>query len=617
MRDLKSIGIENFKVFKNNTFFNFKPITILTGQNSSGKTSLTQAIRLIQANKEQIFSKGANEMTLKFKDEATILRSFRNIVSKNGDNDEISISLPFEWKPFYETFTLLLKFKIDGDSKLNEGMLSEIVITDSKDICIYNFKIRPKSEWEYFSTIVNDVKFEETTNFDTYVNIEYIVKNVLNDIKITQKAAQTYNKISKGINEADEIEILQNLEKNEDYKTDNELFNTYIDEIKKIKDFININFIINENDGAHYGNGMFYLLNGFDSNYEDSNSFYNLSRLFNETGLLYNYDSKEINDAIKGKKFFKVIQEIEISNIIVNSTELFKPSMGNFSEYIAKSRNEIPDRIKKIAESIYESFGISIGDDTITENGNYEILKITLESLNNYIKHISNNLNFHFVPSVRAINSSSYSRDTKTYLESVVFDVLNEVQSKERLDYLTYWLQYFGICSNVELIPLSDSGLFEILLVDEDESKSKLNEVGYGYSQLLPILLKLCLPTKDLTQFIIEEPETNLHPSLQSKLAIFFAEVQKKYSYQLIIETHSEYFIRKLQFLIATKKYRKDDLALYYFYHPKNIPIGEKQIKEIPIGDNGLLQDRFGTGFIDEADNIALDLFHLTKGQNN
>jgi len=617
MRDLKSIGIENFKVFKNNTFFNFKPITILTGQNSSGKTSLTQAIRLIQANKEQIFSKGANEMTLKFKDEATILRSFRNIVSKNGDNDEISISLPFEWKPFYETFTLLLKFKIDGDSKLNEGMLSEIVITDSKDICIYNFKIRPKSEWEYFSTIVNDVKFEETTNFDTYVNIEYIVKNVLNDIKITQKAAQTYNKISKGINEADEIEILQNLEKNEDYKTDNELFNTYIDEIKKIKDFININFIINENDGAHYGNGMFYLLNGFDSNYEDSNSFYNLSRLFNETGLLYNYDSKEINDAIKGKKFFKVIQEIEISNIIVNSTELFKPSMGNFSEYIAKSRNEIPDRIKKIAESIYESFGISIGDDTITENGNYEILKITLESLNNYIKHISNNLNFHFVPSVRAINSSSYSRDTKTYLESVVFDVLNEVQSKERLDYLTYWLQYFGICSNVELIPLSDSGLFEILLVDEDESKSKLNEVGYGYSQLLPILLKLCLPTKDLTQFIIEEPETNLHPSLQSKLAIFFAEVQKKYSYQLIIETHSEYFIRKLQYLIATKKYRKDDLALYYFYHPKNIPIGEKQIKEIPIGDNGLLQDRFGTGFIDEADNIALDLFHLTKGQNN
>lgn len=617
MRDLKSIGIENFKVFKNNTFFNFKPITILTGQNSSGKTSLTQAIRLIQANKEQIFSKGANEMTLKFKDEATILRSFRNIVSKNGDNDEISISLPFEWKPFYETFTLLLKFKIDGDSKLNEGMLSEIVITDSKDICIYNFKIRPKSEWEYFSTIVNDVKFEETTNFDTYVNIEYIVKNVLNDIKITQKAAQTYNKISKGINEADEIEILQNLEKNEDYKTDNELFNTYIDEIKKIKDFININFIINENDGAHYGNGMFYLLNGFDSNYEDSNSFYNLSRLFNETGLLYNYDSKEINDAIKGKKFFKVIQEIEISNIIVNSTELFKPSMGNFSEYIAKSRNEIPDRIKKIAESIYESFGISIGDDKITENGNYEILKITLESLNNYIKHISNNLNFHFVPSVRAINSSSYSRDTKTYLESVVFDVLNEVQSKERLDYLTYWLQYFGICSNVELIPLSDSGLFEILLVDEDESKSKLNEVGYGYSQLLPIILKLCLPPKDLTQFIIEEPETNLHPSLQSKLAIFFAEVQKKYSYQLIIETHSEYFIRKLQFLIATKKYRKDDLALYYFYHPKNIPIGEQQIKEIPIGDNGLFQDRFGTGFIDEADNIAMDLFHLTKGQNN
>jgi predicted ATPase len=626
MTHLKSIGIENFKVFQNNMIFKFKPITILTGQNSSGKTSLTHAIRLIQANKENVFA--SSELNLKFNNEAAVLRSFQNIVSKSSNNNEVKISLPFEWNSFYEKFIITLKFKPDENSKLNEGLLCEAYIMDSNDICIYRYSrtTLPKGKDHVENTI--DGIFNDNTKTDWYINLEYIVKNVLNNIKITKQALETYSILlnRNGINEGEEISILQNLQKDEKYQSSNAMYNNYIEGIKNIKNYINILYYSFSDEGkvvvdAQYGNGgMFQIMNGEDYGYQDpsSNTFYFLSKLLNETGLLYNYDSREIHEAIKGEKFFKVIQEIEISNLVVNKNDdLFKPSMGDFSEHIAKSRNEIPDRIKNIADQIYVSFGIKIEPEKITENGNYEIVKKTIDGLKDKIKLISNNLNFHFVPSVRAINSSAYSRDTKTYLESVVFDVLNEAQSKERLDYLTFWLQYFGICSNVQLIPLSDSGLFEILLVDEDGSKSKLNEVGYGYSQLLPIILKLCLPPKDLTQFIIEEPETNLHPSLQSKLAIFFAEVQKKYRYQLIIETHSEYFIRKLQFLIATKKYSKDDLALYYFYHPKNIPIGEQQIKEITIGENGLLQDRFGPGFIDEADNIAMDLFHLTKGQNN
>ena len=623
MTHLKSISIENFKVFQNNAIFNFKPITILTGQNSSGKTSLTHAIRLIQANKENVFV--SSELNLKFNNEAAVLRSFKNVVSKTSDEIEITISLPFEWKSFYEKFTITLKFKPNESSKLNEGLLCEAYIMDSNDICIYRYSRTnlPKGKDKLENTI--DGIFNDNTKTDRYVNLEYIVKNALSDIKATKQALDNYYSIRKGMNENDEISILQNLQKDENYQSDNDVNNIYIEGLRNIKNFINIRYYSYNDEGkvevdVQYGNGgMFQIINGEDYGYQDpsSSSFYFLSKLVNDTGLLYNYDSVEINEGIKGEKFFEAIRRIEIENLKLVLLNKFSIVLGIPYDYISKMNNEVPDRIIKIADQNYESFGIKVDPEKITENGNYEIVKKTLDGFKDKIKLISNSLNFHFVPSVRAINSSAYSRETKTYLESVVFDVLNEAQSKERLDYLTYWLQYFGICSNVQLIPLSDSGLFEILLVDEDGSKSKLNEVGYGYSQILPIILKLCLPPKGLTQFIIEEPETNLDPSLQSKLAIFFAEVQRKYRYQLIIETHSEYFIRKLQFLIATKKYSKDDLALYYFYHPKNVPIGEQQIKEIPIGDNGLLQDRFGPGFIDEADNIAMDLFHLTKGQNN
>ena len=44
---LKGIGLENFRVFKDKTWFDFAPITILTGTNNSGKSSLVRAVNLL------------------------------------------------------------------------------------------------------------------------------------------------------------------------------------------------------------------------------------------------------------------------------------------------------------------------------------------------------------------------------------------------------------------------------------------------------------------------------------------------------------------------------------------------------------------------------------------
>jgi predicted ATPase len=54
----------------------------------------------------------------------------------------------------------------------------------------------------------------------------------------------------------------------------------------------------------------------------------------------------------------------------------------------------------------------------------------------------------------------------------------------------------------------------------------------------------------DSEVLLIEEPESNLHPALQSKLAVFFVELANKYNKQIIIETHSEYIIRKIQYVV-------------------------------------------------------------------
>ena len=116
---------------------------------------------------------------------------------------------------------------------------------------------------------------------------------------------------------------------------------------------------------------------------------------------------------------------------------------------------------------------------------------------------------------------------------------------------------------------------------------------------------------------ILEEPESNLHPCLQSLLADLFIDIVSNYNIQLIIETHSEYLIRKLQFLVAKHKISPTSISLNYFNmkYDGNSPF--IKVKKIPISLDGRLEEEFGTGFFDEADNIAIQLFDIQKSRLN
>ena len=116
---------------------------------------------------------------------------------------------------------------------------------------------------------------------------------------------------------------------------------------------------------------------------------------------------------------------------------------------------------------------------------------------------------------------------------------------------------------------------------------------------------------------LIEEPESNLHPNYQSKLADLLVDATNNFNIQFIVETHSEYLIRKLQYLTAKNVIKPEDTIIHYFTDPKQLAKGEKQIKEIRIKKNGVLTQDFGTGFFDEADNLAIDLFQISDSAQN
>src|SRR5699024_7978846 len=104
----------------------------------------------------------------------------------------------------------------------------------------------------------------------------------------------------------------------------------------------------------------------------------------------------------------------------------------------------------------------------------------------------------------------------------------------------------------------------------------------------------------------IEEPEANLHPALQSKLTELFYDAYKKYGIRFIIETHSEYILRKSQLLVKQINSKQDDkneqpFKVYYFEK-------EKGVYEMRYREDGKFKDEFGSGFFDVSSKLAFEI---------
>lgn len=75
-----------------------------------------------------------------------------------------------------------------------------------------------------------------------------------------------------------------------------------------------------------------------------------------------------------------------------------------------------------------------------------------------------------------------------------------------------------------------------------------LTSVGVGVSQALPLLVGL-LKSPSQSIFIVEQPELHLHPAVQARLADFMLNARRDLT--LLIETHSEAFVTRIRRRVA------------------------------------------------------------------
>ena len=85
-------------------------------------------------------------------------------------------------------------------------------------------------------------------------------------------------------------------------------------------------------------------------------------------------------------------------------------------------------------------------------------------------------------------------------------------------------------------------------------------------------------------------------------------DANKQYGIHFIIESHSEYFIRKLQLAVSKEEIQSDDIALLYV-NPKKRAAYLPVISNIGLESDGTLKNEFGPGFFDEGLRLSRELY--------
>ncbi|QRG80919.1 AAA family ATPase [Citrobacter sp. R56] len=151
--------------------------------------------------------------------------------------------------------------------------------------------------------------------------------------------------------------------------------------------------------------------------------------------------------------------------------------------------------------------------------------------------------------------------------------ILNSFSESETAKFQKWTNENFGFVSFVT----TDGSHYAIKIKTEnDNEEHNISDMGYGYSQVLPIIMSIWLEImsednrSDEVIFVIEQPELHLHPAYQSKVAYLFAKVinaakESDKNVKFIFETHSQSMIDAIGNCIQDKIIDKEDVNIMIF----------------------------------------------------
>jgi len=491
------LRIKNFRSLKDTGDIEIKPITVLIGKNSSGKSSFLRTFPMLK----QSVQERTTSPILLYGDYVD-LGSYKDIKphfqsEKTNELYELSFTLEnrnlYNSTPSYfydrnnQRFNTDKNFEILYSLKFNENK-KELIQIHNIYFEVLNNSINLRLNQENKS--IKDIYVNNVKLFDKEDNLKFVDEGEFNvDIWIE-------NKIS-------------------DKKQNNQRFKNLIED--KTIDVIS----------KHLRKGT---------------SFNTKSRIISK--IKFNEDFELLQD----------IKNVTISKIWTNKTNSWTINSPEFIEL----KNHL------LMNEFFNFFFIGI---------------------NFYLKNLFLNLNY--IAPLRA-TAERYYRIQQLAVNEVdqngknlpIF--LGSLSDTQLIDFQNWTFDNFGFKTKISKI----EGHYSIKIELEDDYEINLSDMGFGYSQILPILTQIWYSTskyrfKKASQgffnrtrldkiLVIEQPELHLHPEFQAKFADSIAKVityckESNIPFKIILETHSDIIVNRFGDNILNKKISHNDINIIVF----------------------------------------------------
>ncbi len=420
-------------------------------------------------------------------------------------------------------------------------------------------------------------------------------------------------------------------EKVEEYKT-------YLSDISKLSSLINIKSL-EQYTSWIVENGFGWQADKFPFTVKDIPQIEDMvvsESLLPFKDVFHDYIDTNCDDSTFGAKWNNTTEAI-----VVNS-------LGQFLGYGSQSQVIAEDYFHDLVLS-YSMYimGLLDGDES------FKPIRLFIEFITEVFKEL---LFPPFVSNLKYIGSSRialkrlYSLDDSSNDFGELFRIFlkYEKNSQEHFQLFRYipgefmqkWLRKFGVCYKIDIRNNADGQGLEVRLYSdkEDVEGHLLADEGYGITQMLALLLNIevAILTAPLykhgkahgefienlrkgntiypePQFMprtitIEEPEVHLHPKYQSLIADMLLEAYKSYNIHFVVETHSEYLIRRSQVLVAQMGFQSNAEADEHSPFRTIYVPDDGRPYNLFYRKDGKFAESFGPGFFDEASRLMFEI---------
>lgn len=695
-----TLKIKNFRVFdENGVSLDMKPITILTGSNSSGKSSVTKAVILLNSFLAQIKKAVDNGNPIRLDDYKidftqypnNMLGRFDRVVNENSKSKKISIGYTVYSYMLSKDVDVVLVFSADENDELNNAYLDSITMSTEDGVFYSSSNSEPsycnlnilKEDYVTFLLIEKEefsrLKYEENgVFFDNMDELFYGFRKSGSSFEVTGDKTAFRDSVDKSRRE--DIEqyikragvkepILDKKDPKHSFleiffanvaKKKDSLFNIPIlNELSKldkkdVRDFVNSKCVYKKEKQKEYRESLAFgvdfprmmganahkiaivtdrILEAFEnSEFETFDLFFkDFERRYFEHACTksatrvqtlksehlslyrgdvfgeysnYNYDipSKYEHTYLKGRKPEEIQELWKTRELTFDALYVVVREWNTFFDY---NQNKFEEKYNyDIAYDLLAEFAAEVADGVLTPEWEANISYVSSSRVD--IKRL-----------YTLENRDDFSQLLREYFENKRLfkehDCLHETNR-----FMNGWIRRFKIGRSISL-NVDDEGLgvqIRLYKTDDDKKGRLLADEGYGITQLVSILLQIETVLLENHYggcgghtIIVEEPEIHLHPKYQSLLADMLLNAYLNYNIHFIIETHSEYLIRKLQLLVSGHEEVKADRSkVSIYYVNSNEDKSNQKVKYIGICSDGYLDDTFGKGFYDEATRLSRKL---------